>query len=374
MPLPIRPSVLDSPDYPFVRVDAAVKLDQNESFADFPEELKAIALERLRALPWHRYTDLDADGLRNAIAAHDGWTASGTVVTTGSNVLISLLIQLCALQGRVVTVKPNFALYALDANLLGTALTEVSLRDDNSLDVDALIAAMGAGAGAGAHAGPHGVVYIPRPHAPTGSLCELAEIERLALSCQGWLIVVDEAYHQFAPDNAREIARRHDHVVLLRTFSKAWGLAGLRLGYALASDGVARELRKLVPPFGVSLMQTVCAQVALDHSDYVQKRVATTLLERERIAAALQAHPSWRALPSHANFLLIRTPSAAAAYAALLSEGVLVRRQDALHGLEGCIRVTVGTADENNAFLRAAGVWCRQQQDRTGRSQFRLTR
>ena len=352
MTLPIRPAVLNSPDYPFTPVNALVKLDQNESFADFPHELKAIALQRMHDLPWHRYTDLNAEALSAAIAAHDGWVASGTVVTTGSNVLIALLIQLCALGGRVVTVKPNFALYALDARLLGASLTEVPLRDDMSLDMDAVIASLGTSSGEG----PHGVIYIPRPHAPTGSLCALDELECLALACPGWLLVVDEAYHHYAPDDARALAQRHDHVVLLRTFSKAWGLAGVRLDYALASDAVARQLRKLVPPFGVSLLQTVCAQVALEHPAYVQERVALTLRERERLTTALQAHPTWRVLPSQANFLLIRTPDAAAAHAALLAHGVLVRRQDSLHGLQGCIRVTVGTVGENSAFLGAAGL------------------
>ncbi|MBT9464487.1 histidinol-phosphate transaminase [Hydrogenophaga sp.] len=352
MTLPIRPAVLNSPDYPFTPVNAPIKLDQNESFADFPDELKVIALERLRHAPWHRYTDLNAETLSDAIAAHDGWSASGTVVTTGSNVLIALLIQLCALGGRVITVTPNFALYALDAKLLGASLTEVPLRADTSLDMDAVITALGSSTGDG----PHGVIYIPRPHAPTGSLCLLDELERLAVACPGWLLVVDEAYHHFAPDDARALARRHEHVVLLRTFSKAWGLAGVRLGYALASDAVARQLRKLVPPFGVSLMQTVCAQVALEQPGYVQERVAITLRERERMATALQAHPTWQVLPSHTNFLLIRTPDAAAAHADLLAQGVLVRRQDSLHGLRGCIRVTVGTVEENSAFLRAAGL------------------
>jgi len=202
--------------------------------------------------------------------------------------------------------------------------------------------------------GSHGVIYIPRPHAPTGLICGLGELERLANACPGWLLVVDEAYHQFSPSDARETARRHEHVVLLRTFSKAWGLAGLRLGYALGSDALAQQLRKLVPPFSVSLMQTVCAQVALEHPGYVQERVTITLHERERMAEALQAHPTWRTMPSHANFILIRTPNAAEAHAKILEHGVLVRRQDSLHGLEGCIRVTVGSMEENNAFLRAA--------------------
>ncbi len=351
---PVRPAVLASPDYPFSPITAPIKLDQNESFADFPDELKDLALQRLRQLPWHRYTDLNAEALCEAMARHEGWSPEGTVVTTGSNVLIALLIQLSAMGGgRVVTVKPNFALYGLDAQLLGASLTEVPLREDLSIDTNAVIDVLGTSQGPA----PQGVICLPRPHAPTGSLCELDELERLAqASSNGWLLVIDEAYHHFTDHDARELARRHPHVVLLRTLSKAWGLAGLRMGYALASDGVARQLRKLVPPFGVSVLQTVCAQVALEHADYVKERVAQTLRERERLFTALQGHPSWRPLPSHANFLLVRTPDAAQAHAQLLAGGVLVRRQDRLHGLQGCIRVTVGTPEENDAFLRAAGL------------------
>jgi histidinol-phosphate aminotransferase len=352
--LPIRPAVLASPDYPFSAVTAPIKLDQNESFEDFPAELKDLALERLRQLPWHRYTDLNADALCNAVARHDGWAPEGTVVTTGSNVLIALLIQLSAMGGgRVLTVKPNFALYGLDAHLLGAELTEVPLREDQSVDFDALIAALGPASGPAAR----GVIYLPRPHAPTGSLCRLGDVERLALASQGWLLVIDEAYHHFMDsEDARALARRHPHVVLLRTLSKAWGLAGLRMGYALTSDGVARQLRKLVPPFGVSVLQTVCTLVALEHPGYVQARVAHTLRERARLFLALQRHPSWQPVPSHANFLLVRTPDAAQAHAQLLAGGVLVRRQDSLPGLHGCLRVTVGTTEENDAFLRAAGL------------------
>jgi histidinol-phosphate aminotransferase len=352
----VRQAVLDSPDYPFDPVTAPIKLDQNESFADFPAELKALAFERAQQLPWHRYTDLHAEGLGASIGAYEGWPASGVVVTTGSNVLISLLIQLCAIGGRVVTVKPNFALYALDARLLGASLTEVPLLADHSLDLQALTEALASSPGASETSLPKGVVYIPRPHAPTGSLCAMQDLESLALASEGWLLVVDEAYHQFAGVHAQDLARRYPHVVLMRTFSKAWGLAGLRLGYVLASSEVAAQLRKLVPPFGVSLLQSVTAQVALEHHSYMVQRVAQTVQERDRVFAALQQHPEWHVYPSHANFLLVRTPDAGVAHARLLQQGVLVRRQDKLHGLGGCFRVTVGTPPENTAFLRAAGV------------------
>lgn len=357
MSLPVRAAVLASPEYPFTPVDAPVKLDQNECSLDLPAALKAQVLERLATCDWNRYPDLNGESLNAAIAAHDGWSAAGTVAVTGSNVLIALLVQLAGLGARVLTSKPNFALYALDAKLLGAELIEVPLRADFTTDVPALIAHIEALRPAIAdREGPAGVIFVPRPHAPTGSLCPLADIERLAQASQGWLLVVDEAYHHFAGPDALDVARRHDHVVVLRTFSKAWGLAGARLGYALASESLARQLRKLVAPFAVSVFQSVCAQVALAQPQFMRDRVADIIAERERVYSALQLHPTWKVLPSSANFLLIRTPDAAAAYASLLAGGVLVRKQDSYFGLQGCIRVTIGTRSENDAFLRAAGL------------------
>jgi histidinol-phosphate aminotransferase len=351
---PIRDAVLASPDYPFNPVHAPVKLDQNESPEDFPAHLKDLVLARLKSTAWNRYPDLNAERLCRAIARHDNWDAAGIVVTTGSNVLIALLVQLTALDSRVVTVKPNFALYGLDAKLLGASLIEVPLNADSSINIDEIITAIGQAENP--TSGPNGVIFIPRPHAPTGSLASLDALERLAQACTGWLLVIDEAYHQFAPNSAVDFARRFPHVVLLRTFSKAWGLAGVRLGYAMASAGIARQLQKLVPPFGISVLQTVCAEVALDNPGYMHDRVALTLAERERMLQALLRHPIWKTLPSSANFLLVRTLDAAGAYNSLLAKGVLVRRQDSYEGLQGCIRVTIGTRAENDAFLAAAGL------------------
>jgi histidinol-phosphate aminotransferase len=354
MKLPVRDAIVASPDYPFVPIEARIKLDQNESPEDLPDALKDEVLKRLAALPWNRYPDMNSDALASAISRHEGWHAHGVVVATGSNVLIPLLIQLAALSGRVLTVKPNFALYSLDARLLGTDLEEVPLRADYTADIDALAAAMQRDLPA--DGSPAGIVVVPRPHAPTGSLSSLDELERLARLSDRWVLVIDEAYHQFAGPSAIELARRFPNVVLLRTFSKAWGLAGARLGYALASDPIARQLRKLVAPFAVSVLQTVCAEVALAHPEVMQERVARAIRERERMFTALQAHPTWIVLPSAANFLLIKTPDAAAAHAALLAAGILVRRQDSYFNLAGCIRVSVGTPAENDAFLAAAGV------------------
>lgn len=171
MRLPVRQAVVSSPGYPFDPLSALAMLDQNESSEDFPNELKALVLERIAKVEWNRYPDLNAETMRAAIADFEGWNPSGMVVTTGSNVLVSLLIQLSALGRRVVTVKPNFALYGLDARLLGARLNEVPLRADHSLDIAAVIASMRP-LPTDSEA-PAGVIYISRPNAPTGSLCSL---------------------------------------------------------------------------------------------------------------------------------------------------------------------------------------------------------
>lgn len=352
MSLNIRPAVTSSPDYPFFPISAAVKLDQNESSEDFPAQLKAIVLERIAAQEWNRYPDLHSEALCSAIGRHDGWEPSGIVATTGSNVLISLLIQLTALDSRVVTVKPNFALYGLDAKLLGVELTEIPLLSDFSVDVPGVLNSL-----EGPRVSPdkpRGVIYIPRPHAPTGTVIALKDLDHLVAHASDWLVVVDEAYHHFASGDALLLASKYPNVVVIRTFSKAWGLAGVRMGYGLTSPVIAMQLRKLVPPFAISFMQSECIRVALENPGYMQQRVARAKVERERMTTALLQHQSWKVFPSEGNFILIRTPNASAAYTGLLKQGILARRQDSYFGLEGCIRVTVGTIQENDAFLRAA--------------------
>jgi histidinol-phosphate aminotransferase len=349
MASPIHPAIQASPDYPFIPVQAPVKLDQNESPEDFPVHLKALVGERLRDIPWNRYPELHSDVLCEAIGRHEGWPESGVVITTGSNVLIPLLTQLAGLGKRVVTVKPNFALYALGARLLDLPLTEVALKADFALDVPALMTALrGIGDGEG------GVLFLSQPHAPSGTLASHDDIATLVDAVPSWLVVIDEAYCHFSDRDFKDFARQRPNVALLRTFSKAWGLAGLRLGYVLASGEVAKHLRKLIPPFAISVMQTVAAQVALEHPAYMMQRAREVIEERQRVFKALQDHPHWTIYPSEGNFLLIRAPDVAEVFNRLLQRGVLVRRQDSYFGLAGCLRVSIGTRAENDRFLAAA--------------------
>ncbi|GAA5535125.1 histidinol-phosphate transaminase [Deinococcus aluminii] len=345
-PAGVRGTVRAVPAYPFTPIDVPIKLDQNESPYDFPADLKVLATERMLARPWNRYPDLHADRLRARIAAFEDWDPAGVVVTPGSNVLIKLLTELAGIGQTVLTVSPTFSVYTLEAQLLGAKLVQVPLNPDFSLPVEGLKAAL--------RENPPGVLYVTQPHAPTGFVDTGAAVREVVEAAGDWVVVLDEAYHQYSGTDDRDLVREGENRLSLRTFSKAWGLAGLRLGYALTSPRLAAHLRKLVPAFNVGVLAEAALEVALEHPGYVLERVEEVRRERGRILAALQDHPTWQVLPSQSNFYLLRTPDAEAAYQYLLAQGIVVRRQDKLPMLAGCLRVAVGTPAENDALIAAA--------------------
>ena len=340
----VRPEVRAVPAYRFEAHPALVKLDQNESPDDLPASLREAALARVAAAEWHRYPALHPDALAERLGARHDWPAGGVVVAGGSNVLIQALVVLSGLGRRVVSLSPSFPLYAQQARLLGSDLHEVRLGPDHAFPTEAAIEAVAAGSG---------VAFLPAPLAPTGNAVDPRDLLRVAeAAAPGWTVVIDEAYAEFAGTDHVALARDFPRVVLLRTLSKAFGLAGARLGYAIAHPALAVELRKVVLPFSVSALQLAVGEAVLDAPQWIDARVRATIAERERLAAALRDR-GVAFVPSVTNFLLLTVADAAATHQGLLERGVLVRRQDHLPGLAGAVRVTVGRRDENDAFLRA---------------------
>ena len=340
-----KPHVAALPSYPYAHHQAPIKLDQNENPYDLPEPLKAEIVRAIEATPFNRYPEMDAEGLAKAIAEFEGWPVEGVAVAPGSNVLLTALAQAAT---RVLDLVPSFSLYKWAAEIAGTPWEGIALGPEFELPATELEAKL-------EDAGP-GVFFFPNPHAPTGRFWGPEITASLAAAAErgGWVMVVDEAYYQFAPADFKKEARERPHVVLSRTFSKAWGLAGLRVGYFLGDPALIREVKKLLPPFRVASPSLIAAKLALEHPGYMTEAVEKIRRERERVYLELVGHPNWKPFKSHANFLCIRTPDAEAAFKGLLARGVLVRRIDSQPGLEGCIRVTIGTPVENDAFLKAA--------------------
>ena len=341
----VRPNVRAARAYHFTPRPARTKLDQNESPYDLPPELKAEVWERLQRTPWNRYPELAAESLCAAIARFHGWDEAGVVVSGGSNVLIQAFVAACGISQRVLSVKPTFAVYGEQAQLLGAPLTEVALGEDFGLPVEELLAELKRGPG---------VFFLANPAAPTGNVFPKAELTALAeAAAPDWTLVFDEAYHQFTDADLLPLVRDNAHTASLRTFSKAFGLGGVRLGYALMSPDLAQNIQKLLLPFSVSALQIATGLTVLEHPEYVTARAAEAKRERDVLFAELQKLPNLTVYPSETNFFLFRVGDAEAFYNALLSEGILVRRQDHLPGLFGCLRVSVGTPEENSAFLAA---------------------
>ncbi len=339
-----KPHLQGLPSYPYKKVEAPIKLDQNESPHDLPDELKKRVLERLQNLDFNRYPPLHAEDVREKLAAWLNWPMEGVVVSPGSNLLIQALAQA---SNHVLDTAPSFPHYAFSAKISATPYQAIALGSGFSLPTEALLGAMDA---------PSGVLFLPNPHAPTARLFAESDLHLLAdkAAQTGWLLVIDEAYHQFSGTDYSSLARANPHVAILRTFSKAWGLGGIRAGYLLASPEVAGVVQNFVPPFGLPAHTAQILLTVLEAPDYVQGIVQSLLAEREKLFRALQQHPTWQVYESQTNFFLIRTPDAAAAYHGLLRQGILVRRQDHYPGLEGCIRVSLGTPQENQRFLQAA--------------------
>lgn len=342
----IRASVRALARYHFTPRTSSVKLDQNEGPSDLPEEVREAALERLRNAAWHRYPELHPRSLERAIAARYDWDPDGVVVSNGSNVLLQALVIVAGIGQSVLTVAPTFAVYGMQARLLGAELIEVPLEGAGfALPVDGLRTAM---------TGRRGIAFVADPAAPTGNVHARQELTAvLEHGRDDWLVVLDEAYGEFAGTDHRDLVVANPHAISVRTFSKAFGLAGVRIGYALMSPDVAAEVRKGLLPFSFSSVQAAVAMEALQHPGYVEERVRQARRERERLLAGLASLPEVEPMPSRTNFVLFRVPQVDAVYRGLLERDIVVRRQDHLAGLGGCLRVTAGAPAETDAFLEA---------------------
>jgi histidinol-phosphate aminotransferase len=342
---PFKPHLSGLAAYPYRKVEAAIKLDQNESPWDLPEDLKERALQRMRGAPWNRYPDMHAEGIRALVARWLDWPEQGIVIAPGSNFLVLALAQAAR---RILDTAPSFAFYEGAARLPGTPYAAVSRLPDFGLPVKGLVAEM--------EKGEPGVVFVASPHAPTGANFPVPDVASVAEAARrrGWILAIDEAYCQFSGTDHRPLATGNPNVVVLRTFSKAFGLGGVRAGFLLAVPDVASKLQAMLPPFDVPVHTAAVLETVLENPERATEVGRQIARERDRVLAALETHPTWRPLPSSANFFLVRTPNAEAAWQSLLRHGILVRRQDHLAGLQGCLRVSVGTPEENDQFLKAA--------------------
>jgi histidinol-phosphate aminotransferase len=340
-----------------------VKLDAMENPHRLPAHLQAELGKRLGALALNRYPDGRVNDLRRALAAYAGMPEGFELMLgNGSDELISLLALACQVPGAgVLAPVPGFVMYAMSAQLQGLAFIGVPLTADFELDEVAMLAAI-------AEHRPS-IVYLAYPNNPTANLWDDAVIEKIidAVGAQGGLVVMDEAYQPFSSKSYIDRIARHSHVLLMRTLSK-FGLAGVRLGYMMGPKALIAEFDKVRPPYNISVLNCEAALFALEHQPVFAAQAADLVQQRERLMTALRAMPGLQVWNSDANMILVRVLDADAnaqasapgaggdaagrVFERLKAGGVLIKNISKMHPLlANCLRLTVGTADENTQLL-----------------------
>jgi len=360
----VKPSVRALAAYTLALREAPVKINQNENPWDLPEAVKRRVLDAALARPWSRYPDFDPKELLEALARFSGWRADGILAGNGSNEAIEALLLVTVSPGtKVVIPEPTFTLYALMTTILGGEPTpsrgalKVTRASGSpgthtpsfAYDVEALLESL--------EESDASVTIVCSPNNPTGTSLAPADVERLCRASDA-LVVIDEAYHEFSGETVVPLLERHPNLVVLRTFSKAMALAGLRVGYLLASPELVREINKARLPYNVNFFSQMAAIAALEEKEVLATNVRRLVAERQRLLARLEDVPGVRAFSSDANFFLLECLSAdpKAVFASMLRRGVLVRDVTSYPMLSRCLRVSVGTEAENDAFLHALGT------------------
>lgn len=344
----IKPSVRHQPGYTLSSPTARRKLNQNESAYDLPPSLKAEVLAEVASVPWQRYPEFAPAALLEQLAGHYGWHADGILVGNGSNELIQATLSVSLAAGDVVvSPSPTFSLYRLLTNVLGGRYRPVAAGPRFELDVDALIET--------AVKERARVVVVNSPNNPTGAALAEGAVERI-LAETGALVVCDEAYQEFGGPTALPLLGSTSRLVVLRTFSKALGMAGLRFGLALTHPAVARELSKGKLPYNVNVVTLAAASAALRSRQVLAARTREIVETRDAFARRAMAIGGLTVFPSSANFVLIRCGGVPAreVFRRLFEEdGILVRDVSGAPELAECLRISVGTPADMEATAAA---------------------
>jgi histidinol-phosphate aminotransferase len=343
----VKPAVRGIKAYSLHPHRAAIKINQNENPFDMPGEIKDEVSRRLATRPWSRYPEFVPIELLEQLAAFAGWIPEGTLAGNGSNELIQAVLAVLVGPGvRVVIPEPTFTLYRQIVTILGGEATSVPLTDRLSFDVPALIRATRGMQG--------GVLILCSPNNPTGCRVQDGDLKELARSFDG-IVVVDEAYHEFAGHTTVPLLMELPNLIVLRTFSKAMAMAGLRVGYMLASPELTREVHKATLPYNLNFVSSTVARVACERYDALLKPLVERLIdERDRVSAALALIPGLNPVQSEANFFLIKTAvRPGRLFEELLDRDILVRDVSHYPMLGDYLRLSVGRPEENDAVISA---------------------
>jgi histidinol-phosphate aminotransferase len=347
--VPIRDDLRAMEGYHSTQVDVAVRLNTNESPFPPPQGWREELAAAIAGIEWHRYPDRRAVALHEAIACWHGVATDQVFAANGSNEVLQTLLLTYAGPGRtVLTFEPTYQLHAHIARVTGATVVEVERGPGFTLDAETARRAV-------VEHRPD-VTFLCSPNNPTGIVEDPAVVEAVLAAATG-LVVVDEAYAQFAEWSALELVSDDRPLVVVRTFSKTWSMAAARLGYLVGPTWLVAHLFDVVLPYHLDTAKQAAGTLALAHLDDMGDRVKIIVEERERLVEVLRDLPV-ETFPSGANFVLFRVGGGDVdeghrVWQGLVDRSVLVRDCSGWDRLGGCLRVTIGTPQENDRFLAA---------------------
>jgi len=328
--------------------EKVVKLDLNENLAVSSDVVEKLLLNACQGVDARRYPPPYSATAVEAISNFFGFDESEVFVGNGSDELLDLLMKtFVEKQTRVLVVEPTFPLYTYFTQMYGGQKVTVLLKPDFELDVDALLEKSGE---------EPSLLIICSPNNPTGNQFAKSDLEKVVREFNG-LVLVDEAYVDFAGYSVVSWTRDNDNLIVLRTFSKSFGLAGIRLGFAVSDRSVVEYVKRVTHPFNVNIIAQRVVALALQNWNYFKQQIEYIIREREWLRNALAKIDGVVTYPSDASFILFRIAkrdfSSSAVRERLRSKNVFVKDKGYAPLLENCIRVTVGTRDMNEAFVSA---------------------
>ena len=341
----LKPYHVDQPPH-------QIKLDANESPFDLPAEIREELANEMINLQFQRYPDPSSDALRTELSEYLGVDKNQIIVGNGSDELISYFILAFGRTDACVSFPtPTFAMYHILARIAGLNAIQLPLDEQFNLNADAWQSHL--------DANRLNLVFISYPNNPTSNTFS-AEVIHQILSRSDTLVVLDEAYYEFSGKTFIGELNRYSNLIITRTFSKAYGLAGLRIGYLIAHPEIINEINKVRLPYNLNRFSQMAAMLLLKHharqahTSRFSLQIQLILKERERVYSALRTMEGVYPFPTDANFILFRTESPAERwFQHLLDWGILVRNLSRPGPLHNCLRVTIGTPAANTKFLEA---------------------
>ncbi|HEX6043791.1 MAG TPA: histidinol-phosphate transaminase [Pyrinomonadaceae bacterium] len=348
----VKPAVRALRPYSLTPHRAHVKINQNENPWDTPRAIRHEILVRFEAAKWSRYPDFSPASLHEHLAEFTGLRPDQIIAGNGSNELIQAAMMVTVGPGKHVLIsEPTFALYKQVATVLGGTIESMSLTSSLQYNTELLFSVV--------EERQPDVIILCSPNNPTGCVIDDADLIKLLEIAHG-LVIIDEAYHEFAEHSVVPRLHEHANLIVLRTFSKAMALAGLRVGYLLTESNLAREIRKAVLPYNLNALSQIAAEVSLEkYESDLRPLVKLIIAERERLFSELSQIKGLTPVPSRGNFMVVKSvKDPKQIFADLLERDILVRDVSGYPMLRDYFRVSIGRPEENDRLLKELRAIC----------------